>query len=162
MILLLSILSSSAWALNGNNWTGSAPPSTFSGAPANPAATTSSTLVMMGLGGVSTITPVTSGVVMVTICGDSSNATVNDGVKTQIVVGTGTAPVNGAAIVGTAISGVVTTSGGAASALVPVCQVGLGTNLTIGSAYWIDAALAVNGGGTAALSNLTIIAYELP
>jgi hypothetical protein len=158
----LLALANPALAANGNNWYGAAPPNYYAGTPADPTQTASASLVMMGLGGAAKITPVASGVVLVTICGDSLNTTINDGVQSQIVVGLGTAPANGAAVTGTAISGVVTTSGMAASAFTPLCQVGLATGLTLGSQYWIDAALATNFGGTAFLAKLTITAYELP
>ena len=68
---------------------------------ANPIGTTSTTAVMMGLAG--TITPAFSTRVLVTISGSCANSVLADGGTVQISYGTGTAPVNGAALTGTQI-----------------------------------------------------------
>ena len=127
--------------------------------PADPAGTTSTTGVMMGLAGA--ITPLTSTRVLVTISGQISNNTVNDGVTVALRTGTGGAPTNGAALTGT-VQGASQTF----TALIAAQKDGFSisaivTGLTIGTAIWIDASLAAITAGTATLTNTTITANEI-
>jgi hypothetical protein len=111
--------------------------------PANPTATASTTLVMMGLGATCVYTPARTGKVLVTItCGwnTASGASVgNIGVR----YGTGTAPVNGAAVTGSS-----TGFGGGATNSFQVKAAGIGSDigmafagllaLTPNTQYWFD------------------------
>jgi len=127
--------------------------------PAAPAGTLSTVGVMMGLAG--TITPVASTRALVTISGQMSNNTINDGATVQIRHGTGAAPANAAAMVGTAIGAAQTFT-----ALVAAQKDGFSitvplSGLTPLTAYWLDVSLAAVTGGTATLTGLTITAVEV-
>lgn len=130
------------------------------GAPSAPAATTSTTLVMMGLGGAFTFTPTRTGRMQLAISGQLANNTVSDGATVQLKYGTGTAPNNGDAVTGTSLGGQVSFT-----ARVAQQQTGFiirGTvNLTVGTTYWLDAALLAITGGSASISSLTLTADEL-
>lgn len=130
--------------------------------PADPAATTSTTGVMMGLAG--SITPTGSGNVLIVITGDSDNDTVNDGARIGIRYGTGAAPANGAALTGTAV-GSRPISNNANLALdiarFPFAVAAVVTGLSVGTAYWVDASVAAVTGGTARVRNLNIAIAEI-
>jgi hypothetical protein len=117
--------------------------------------------LMMGMAG--SITPVGTGTVLITICGNITNSSASDGWKYQIRHGTGTAPTNTAAATGTAdgtdVSGALGT--GTNRATMPFSISALVTGLTANTAYWIDMSLAAVTGGTATLANVNIIAIEL-
>lgn len=125
---------------------------------AAPTGTASTTAVMMGIAG--SITPTSTGRVTFTISGQMANNTVNDGATVQLRTGTGTAPTNGAALTGTQ-RGVSQTH----TSLVAADTAGFSitvtvTGLTLGTAVWIDAALAAVTGGTASITGVTINAVE--
>ena len=128
--------------------------------PANPASTTNMTGVMAGLAG--SITPVLTGRIFLTINGDSSNNTGNDGCIITPRFGTGTAPTNGAALTGTIAgnSNGVSTSAGANNIDAWMAH-GYVTGLTLNTTYWLDVSQAILTGGTCSLSNITVIAIEL-
>lgn len=129
-------------------------------APGNPTGTTDTTGLMMGLAGA--ITPRT-GKIVVVISGNGANNTINDGFKVRIRYGTGTAPANGAALTGTAVG---TTAEGtndiAANAKSPFTVVSVITGLTAGTAYWLDVQLAAVTGGTAAITEVNVAAWDIP
>jgi hypothetical protein len=128
--------------------------------PANPAGTTSTTLVMAGLAG--SITPTSSGIIIIIINGDGFNTTAADGYEIQISYGTGTAPVNGAAVTGTQVGGLlVMTRAQAASVKIPFSANAIVTGLTVGTAYWIDLAFAAVTGGTGTLNDIGLSVIEL-
>lgn len=128
----------------------------------SPTGTTSASSVMMGLGLIAT--PIRSGNMLITGSGQMANATANDGATVQLYYGTGSAPVNGAAVSGTAI-GVPQTHTSLTAAdtdgwsfTVPVL------NLTPGTPYWIDVALKAPTGGaghTATVTGVNLAAVEL-
>lgn len=130
--------------------------------PSTPTGTTSSSPVMMGLGGVCHITPTTSTRVFVTIQGAVSNNTNSDASTIGLRQGTGTAPVNGAAATGT-VYGTTIGAGGAANANVtwPFNLSAIITGLTIGTPIWFDLTLAVQVGGTSTINALTCSAFEI-
>src|SRR6185503_7947405 len=80
--------------------------------PSDPSTTTSTTGVMMGLGSSTTITPNTTGVIMIVVTGDIDNSAAGDGSQVQIRYGTGTPPINGAALTGTGAGLVKLVEGG--------------------------------------------------
>lgn len=126
---------------------------------AAPTATASGTAVMMACGGA--ITPANTGRVLVTISGQMANDTINDGATVQLRYGTGTAPINGAAVTGTLV-GIAQTEtslvGGSQSGF---AISGIITGLTLGTAIWIDAALNRVTGGNASITGVTISAVEV-
>ncbi len=129
--------------------------------PANPVGTASLVGVMMGLAG--TITPTSSGRVLIIVSGDIANSVMGDGANVQLRVssaGGQAAPVNGAALIGTTVGGLVKYTASAAGAQVPFTVMGYATGLTIGSPYWIDLSLAAVTGGVATIADLSIVAME--
>jgi hypothetical protein len=127
--------------------------------PADPTGTTDVTGKMMGLAG--SITPSTSGQIIIIISGDVQNSNALGGAKIQLRYGTGSAPANGDAATGTALGGFVkvTTSIGASDAF-PFTVQGVVTGLTVATAYWIDLQIAAITTGTAAAKDISISAHE--
>jgi hypothetical protein len=112
---------------------------------------------MMGLAG--TITPRGDGVVFMILSGDIVNSTGSDGGTVQLYYGTGAAPANGASLTGTPCSGKVTdNNSGATRDLFSVQCAAVG--LSLGTTYWIDAAVAAVTGGTATIADLSLTAIE--
>lgn len=131
---------------------------TYQATPADPTGTTSTTGVMMGLGG--TLTPTRSGKVMIMISGDQQNSSGSDFGAVQLYYGTGTAPTNGAALTGTAISGKVNGATDSTHAD-PFCVQAIVSGLTLNTPIWFDLAVAAVIGGTTSAKNLSISAFEL-
>ena len=90
-----------------------------------------------------------------------ANNTINDGATVQVRYGTGTAPTNGAALTGTQLGASQTFTALVAAQKDGFSITGIATGLTIGTAYWIDAAGNAVTGGTAAVTNITVTASEL-
>lgn len=133
------------------------------GAPSNPTGTTSTAaFVMMGMA--QAFTPAINGKVQLHFDGICTNSGANDALEFQLRYGTGTAPINGAALAGSAVSstvpGAVTVS--AANQWFSCSQIQIVAGLTVGTAYWYDVAVEAVTGGTAALANVTMNANELP
>lgn len=97
---------------------------------------------MMGLG--YTFTPQSSGRLLVVISG-SMSITANTGGTINLMYGTGTAPVRGAAQTGTAAAQ-LQAQPGFASAQVPAPLIAILTGLTIGTAYWFDVWIGTSTG----------------
>ena len=130
--------------------------------PSNPAGTTDTTGKMMGLAG--TITPVSTGKILIIISGDIANDTIADGAAVQIRYGTGTAPANADALTGTAVGGLVSSTNpniALATLTIPFSLNAVVTGLTLGTAYWIDTGLKAITGGTATISNVSISVIEV-
>jgi hypothetical protein len=129
-------------------------------APANPAGTTSTSGVMMGLA--LAFTPVMTGRILVLCKADIQNNTAGDGGTFLIGYGTGTAPVNGAALTGSVV-GVAATQAqvAAASKSYSTCTFGIATGLTLSTAIWIDLRLLAVTGGTAALQSINVVVLEI-
>ena len=125
-----------------------------------PTGTTSLTGVMMGLAG--TITPVVSGKVHISVCGDIAQNTASDGANVQLRTGTGAAPTNGAALTGTTRGSLIKQNNvSAVVEKVPFCLIWTVTGLALGTAVWIDVGLAATTGGTATIADVDIVADEL-
>jgi len=128
---------------------------------ANATSTTSGTTVMMGFGGAtwgtpSVITPKRTGIVVFGVYGNL----LNTGAFTTFAViqyGTGTAPVNGAAVTGTNIAGSIAGLGNLGP---PFSMYAPATGLALGTAYWFDVGLQVTG-GTGSVTNIKMVAFEL-
>jgi hypothetical protein len=113
--------------------------------PANPTNTTSTTLVMMGLGSTCKLTPVYSGRIQLDFTGDlgfNGASGLDEGIEYQIFFGTGTAPANGAATTGTALgSQKEALVLGQTTGFLPFSGGGIMTGLTVGTAVWFDIAI---------------------
>jgi hypothetical protein len=133
---------------------------TFQGYPGNPAATVSTSGVMMGLGATCKITPTYSSRIYMTIFGGVASATAAAGFIT-LRAGTGVAPVNGAAPVGNVLSNSVAFYSAVASASSPFSLGAIFTGLTPGTTYWFDIELISNAGNSVSINALSGSAYEL-
>jgi F0F1-type ATP synthase membrane subunit c/vacuolar-type H+-ATPase subunit K len=132
--------------------------------PVDPATTSSNVGVMMGLS--ASITPVLTGKIMIIISGDMDNSSGDDGAQVQMRTGTGTPPINGAALTGTTQGGlvkmsVVTSGAGDSVTRVPFSLNAIVTGLTLNTAVWVDISLAAIGGGTARVRDISISVVEL-
>lgn len=127
--------------------------------PADPTGTTNTTGLMMGLAG--SVTPVTTGRILILVSGDISSTLTGDGAKFQIRYGTGSAPANAAALTGTAVGGLVNMLAAANNQRVPFSLQAIVTGLTLTTALWIDIGLAAVTGGTAAAKNISITTVEI-
>jgi hypothetical protein len=131
--------------------------------PSNPAASTSASVVMAGLGGTCTFTPKTTGKTRVTFCGTwyTSGTAVNMTLSGRY--GTGTAPSNGDATAGTRFGT------GSSDWTMKTASTGAGEafsftdilTLTAGTAYWFDLAESVLSGGTTEIGNVVCSIDEL-
>lgn len=135
----------------------------YQATPADPTSTISAIGVMMGLAGA--ITPANSGKIQIIISGNISNGISGSGAKTQIRYGTSTAPVNGAALTGTAIGNISQLVNPLLALLVPgsgnaTCNA-IVSGLTVGTPYWIDLSLARMTSGIASLTGISISIIEL-
>jgi hypothetical protein len=146
-----------------HSW-GQAAPAGFT--PANPTATASTTLVMMGLGSTCAYTPTGSGLVLVNVTGYGFINTTLTFMTVGARYGTGTAPVNGAAVSGTRFGAVgdpqirgnnTGTNNSTAFAFTALLT------LTPSTAYWFDIAAATNNAAdTAQIQNVSMSFVELP
>lgn len=132
--------------------------------PGNPASTTSASLVMMGLGSTCKITPGSSGKTFVSITGGAATLVAAVIGNVGVRYGTGTAPVNGAAVTGTRWAGVGDKqfkSSGVATTEDSLAFTDLLT-LTPATAYWFDIALSTtNAADAAEVLNISFVAYEI-
>ena len=128
--------------------------------PSDPVGTTSTTGLMMGLG--IGITPLVSGNFKVDLVGSMTNNTGGDGAKAQLRHGTGTAPTNGAALTGTTAGSLVEATALSGGQKIPFALTALVTGLALGTAVWFDVGLAAILGGTAGISDLSVVIVELP
>lgn len=108
------------------------------------------------------ITPVVTGRIVIIVNGTVLNASaIADGTSLQISYGTGTAPANAAALAGTQVGGIQKYVASTTAGKTPFCLAARVTGLTLGTAYWIDLAIADITGGTAAVTDVTITAFEV-
>ncbi len=114
---------------------------------ANPAGTVSATLVMMGLA--LAYTPAVTGKLKITLECGLKNSVASTGATAGLRTGTGTAPVNGAAVTGTLAGKDQFGTGGPSTGFPAIIMLtGTVTGLTPGTAAWADAALSSNVGTT--------------
>lgn len=133
--------------------------------PANPTGSTSTSLVMMGLGSTCTYTPASSGIVLVNVTGYGTTL----GAVAQLGVGarygTSTPPVNGTAVTGTRFGGI---GDGqirptAASFSEAFAFTGLLTGLIPATTYWFDVAISTsNPADAGTISSVSMTMVELP
>lgn len=126
---------------------------------AAPTWTTSATAVMMAVGWA--ITPANTTRVMVVVSGQMANDTINDWVTVALRYGTGTAPVNGAAVTGTLIGIAQTQTSLVGAAKSGFCISGIVSGLTLATAYWFDLSLLAITGGTATVTGVSVSLVEV-
>lgn len=128
--------------------------------PSNPTGSSNATATMQGLAG--SITPTTSGRVLVIISGSFTGA--GGGASTaaiQIRYGTGSAPANAAATTGTAVGVSVSYNEPNGGSAIPFSIQSTISSLTPSTAYWLDLSLSSSGGILSSLKDITITAIEL-
>lgn len=149
-------------------------PTVYQGVFAAPTATASTTAVMLGLGATTSfalVTPQVTGRILVTISGLHSNTNGN-GTNVQLSYGTGTAPVNGAALTGTQIGQQAVWTALTGALIGPFSLTALITGLALptinsnrqtsaATTYWLDLAFKAVTGGTATVTNVNITAVEI-
>lgn len=128
----------------------------------NPATEGGATKVMKGLGALWALTPRFSGRVRIFITGYSTNSLLGN-VKLNAAYGTGTAPVDGAALTGTLFYTndiLATSANSGASPAVPFSIIAEAKGLTINTAYWFDMCLG-SSSGNSSLVALNVIIEEV-
>jgi hypothetical protein len=135
----------------------------FSSSPNAPAGTTSTTLVMMGLGGTWAFTPTGTGLVQVNVTGFGNTQTGLTFFQVGARYGTDSAPTNGTAVTGTRFGSAgdpqIEGSGTGKQAGLAFTSI---LTLTPGTAYWFDLALATgDASDTAVFADLSISIIEL-
>lgn len=134
-------------------------PASLQASPSNPTACTNASSVMMGLA--QTMTPNSSGRVLIAISGDLLNAGAANQATFSIRTGTGSAPANGAAATGTLRGTAIVVSNPTASAPDPFSMQAVVTGLTVGTQIWIDMACQTTSGtNTSQPINLSVTAVE--
>ena len=141
--------------ISASNVSPSAAPAAFH--PSSPTGTSSTTLVMMGLGATCTYTPIGTGKVLVNVAAYATIATAPTGIVVGGRYGTGTAPNNGDAVTGTRFGPAgdpgmrsSASTGNANSVAAPFTDV---LTLTPGTTYWFDLAVATTNAADAASVN---------
>lgn len=126
--------------INNPNIKGASAQTTFAAITA-PTSTVSYTMGGLGL----LIKPLRSGIIFATFCAtiaDTSSLNANTGIGLNITYGTGSAPVNGAALTGTQTQETFYTSpvapAAAADVAIPCSKSYLINGLIIGTQYWFD------------------------
>lgn len=127
--------------------------------PSNPAATSSTTDVMMGLGGVCKITPVNGTRAHIEFHIGVANGAIANATVLQVRYGTGTAPANGVGVAGTALGAAITVSSPGASFQANAVLGGVITGLTPGTQYWFDVAMHVQA-NTSTIQAIDCNAFE--
>lgn len=117
--------------------------------------------VMCGFGSSATITPTTTGRILIWVVGTMKNTTINDGVVAQIRYGTGAAPAAGAALTGSATGSNIEYDCAAANNYTPFALVQYVTGFTLNVAAWVDLSLAAVVGGTGYVNAVTIVITEI-
>jgi hypothetical protein len=97
----------------------------------------------------------------VTISGQMSNDTINDGATVDLRYGTGAAPANGAAVSGTLVGKAQTMTAKVAADRSGFTVHGVVSGLTVGTAYWFDLSLMRVTGGTATVTGINISIMEV-
>ena len=133
---------------------------TLQGSPSAPSGV-GSTAVMLGLGSTCHITPTYDGRITVTFDGSLSNSASASGtMSTLLRYGTGTAPVNGAAVTGTSVGAAQATNVTAIGNFVPFSITRTITGLTQGTAYWLDLSYSASA-GTGTMTDVNCSGSEL-
>ncbi len=129
----------------------------------NPSAQgTSSVFKMLGLGqSGTTFTPATTGLVEVSITGNVLYIASSTN-QIKMMFGTGSAPVNNAAVTGTLMGTNQSAATSSATALIsPFSISATVSGLTLSTTYWFDLATASSSGSALTLTNLNVIISEI-
>lgn len=128
----------------------------------NPAGTTNTTGVMMGMGTTCKVTPATTGRVRFTIIGNVTNNNSSKNTTVQGRYGTGSAPSNAAALTGTLFdNGRTYTTTAVGSPFSAFAVEGIISGLTLSTQVWYDASVATNDSGTtSSISSIQCLAQE--
>lgn len=140
------------------------PSQVVSGLNLNPTSTTNTADTMMGMGGTIKITPAVSTRIKITIACQLVSDHANGQVFSTIRYGTGTAPTNSTTpATGTAASTRKVFLAGVANQAIPISITAVVTGLTVGTAYWIDMAIAAGNvaGAGAFLQAVDYIVEEI-
>jgi hypothetical protein len=135
--------------------------------PPDPSSTTSSTLVMMGLGSTVRFTPNSTGKIEINLTCEVGVAGASTNVTVGPRYGTMTAPANGAAVTGTrfglgADALIRPATSSASSAVSTFACTDVITGLTTRTAYWFDTALDTSNTSNAAfIQNVSVSITEL-
>ncbi len=134
---------------------------TSSSTVADPPGTTSASFVMSGLGSTLHITPLTTGTIVLRIeaVGLSTVAPASGGCSYALYYGSGTAPVNGAAVTGNSTGGQSAFAPGTGG--MPFSLMAVVVGLSVGTPYWFDLAILAVISGTASVQRITGWAWEL-
>ena len=138
-------------------------PPAVSGFVTAPTGTTSVTEVMMGLGSTAGffVTPIRTGRVVATVTGCVANNTANGGATVTGRFGTGSAPANGVAFTGTQWSTTQHFFMQAARDISGFTVTGGNASLTLGTQYWFDVSISATGGGTATVTDVQGLLFEI-
>lgn len=143
--------------------------------PANPAGTISATLVHAGVGVAGanawTITPKVTGRIFMIVTGIMNDATTAMTLTTGLRYGTGTAPVAGAAVTGTAAGSALVWITLTGQTQLPFTQSAIVTGLAVPSVtplrqtgtltpVWMDVVFSVSAANSFTLTNLSCTAFE--
>jgi hypothetical protein len=127
--------------------------------PSNPTAIAAqATAVMLGLAG--SFTPNAGGNALIIITGDIGDNAIAGTATIQISHGTGAAPANAAALVGTQDGVAVTFTAATVAQKSPFSVSAYVTGLIGGTAYWLDLAVS-SPTNTATIQHVNIIAIEI-
>ena len=132
---------------------------------ANPAATTSTAEVMLGLAGA--ITPVTTEVKVQVEGAFNVSGTATRSVTVQIRYGTGTAPANGTAVSGTSAGTAVATkqtfqNPATSTWKIPFALSAIVTGLSPATVYWLDVAVSISSSSsTLTFTTVNITAHDI-
>ncbi len=124
-----------------------------------PGATSSATLVMMGLAG--SITPTNTGTVLVTIFGSMQNTAVGGQCAIRLRHGSGSAPANGAALTGTVVGSPQTLTMDSSATPHPFSLTVVISGLALSTARWLDASFGADGVNTCTPFDVNVTAGEL-
>ena len=118
--------------------------------------------VNAGFGATFAVTPKTTGNVHVSIGGFGSNSSASDGVRVELVWGTGAVPPAGTnPCQGTILAGPVGLLGVGSSTNTAFQLSGIATGLTVGTSIWVDVCFQAVTGGTATIGGAYFNANEL-
>ena len=134
-----------------------------SGVAPAPAGTASSSAVMMGLGSIAgfSITPMRTGRIVAMLTGCCANSGANGGLSITGRHGTGTAPNNGDAASGALWSTTQDYYMTSARDVSGFTVIGGNPGLALNVPVWFDVAIAATGGGTATISDVQCLLFEL-
>lgn len=129
--------------------------------PANPTGSTNATGLMMGLGSTCTITPISTGKIVIQFYGNVKNSVASGNTQIKIFFGTGTAPANQAAITGTQVGTLSSLDEVTGAFNEQYAGGGQTPAQTLNTAVWFDVSVAAST-GTSSIINVSCTAFEVP